>query len=72
MRHDDVFAAELARLRAAGLERRLRPVDGAQDTSIIVDGHRVLSLCSNNYLGLATQLAGSRNNPDNARRRETS
>jgi len=53
MRHDDVFAAELARLRAAGLERRLRPVDGAQDTSIIVDGRRVLSLCSNNYLGLA-------------------
>ncbi len=53
MRHDDVFAAELARLRAAGLERSLRPVDGAQDTAITVGGRRVLSLCSNNYLGLA-------------------
>ena len=53
MRHDDVFAAELARLRAAGLERSLRPVDGAQDTAILVGVRRVLSLCSNNYLGLA-------------------
>ena len=53
MRHDEVFAAELARLRAAGLERGLRPVDGAQDSTIVVGGHRVLSLCSNNYLGLA-------------------
>ena len=53
MRHDDVFAAELARLRAAGLERSLRAVDGAQDTTITVGGRRVLSLCSNNYLGLA-------------------
>ncbi|MBX3025887.1 8-amino-7-oxononanoate synthase [bacterium] len=53
MRHDDVFAAELARLRAAGLERSLRAVDGAQDTAILVGGRRVLSLCSNNYLGLA-------------------
>ena len=53
MRHDEVFAAELARLRAAGLERGLRPVDGAQDSTIVVGGQRVLSLCSNNYLGLA-------------------
>jgi 8-amino-7-oxononanoate synthase len=53
MRPDDVFAAELARLRAAGLERGLRPIDGAQDTAILVGGRRVLSLCSNNYLGLA-------------------
>lgn len=53
MRHDEHFAAELARLREAGLERVLRPVDGAQDTHLTVDGRRVLSLCSNNYLGLA-------------------
>jgi len=53
MRHDDHFAAELARLRRAGLERVLRPVDGPQDTHLTVDGRRVLSLCSNNYLGLA-------------------
>ena len=53
MRHDDLFTAELARLRRAGLERFLRPVDGAQGTHLTVDGRRVLSLCSNNYLGLA-------------------
>jgi 8-amino-7-oxononanoate synthase len=53
MRHDEVFAAELARLRAAGLERSLRAVDSAQDTAILVGGRRVLLLCSNNYLGLA-------------------
>lgn len=53
MRHDDVFTAELARLRRAGLERFLRPVDGAQDAYLTVGGRRVLSLCSNNYLGLA-------------------
>jgi 7-keto-8-aminopelargonate synthetase-like enzyme len=32
----------------------LRPVDGSQDTRVIIDGQAVLSLCSNNYLGLAT------------------
>lgn len=53
MRHDEVFAAELARLRAAGLERSLQPVDGAQEGTVVVGGRRVLSLCSNNYLGLA-------------------
>jgi 8-amino-7-oxononanoate synthase len=53
MRHDDHFAAEVARLRRAGLERFLRPVDGAQDAHLVVNGRRVLSLCSNNYLGLA-------------------
>jgi 8-amino-7-oxononanoate synthase len=44
---------ELARREAAGLARRLRRVDGAQDTWVSVEGRRALLLCSNNYLGLA-------------------
>jgi len=52
------FAAEASReldvLRAAGLERRLRTIEGAQEPSVVIDGRRVLLFCSNNYLGLAT------------------
>jgi len=53
----DFATGELARRQAAGLARRLRPIDGAQDTWVTVDGRRVLLLCSNNYLGLATHPA---------------
>jgi len=53
MRHDDHFAAELARLEAAGLRRTLRPIDGPQDARVTIDGRTVLCLSSNNYLGLA-------------------
>lgn len=31
----------------------MRPVEGAQGTHLEIEGKRVLSLCSNNYLGLA-------------------
>jgi 8-amino-7-oxononanoate synthase len=53
----DFATCELARRQAAGLMRRLRPIEGAQDTWVTVDGHRALLLCSNNYLGLATHPA---------------
>ena len=53
----DFATRELARRQAAGLARRLRPIDGAQDTWVSVEGRRVLLLCSNNYLGLATHPA---------------
>ncbi len=46
-------AARLAELREAGLERRLRLVEGAQGPRVTLDGREVLLLCSNNYLGLA-------------------
>ena len=46
-------AERLAELRAAGLERRLREVGGAQGPRVLLDGQEVLLLCSNNYLGLA-------------------
>ena len=54
---EDFVTRELACRRAAGLERRLRCVDGAQDTWIRVEGRRALLLCSNNYLGLASHAA---------------
>lgn len=53
----DFVAAELAARRAAGLLRRLRPVDGPQDPWVTLEGRRVLLLCSNNYLGLANHPA---------------
>lgn len=43
----------LAELERSGLYRRLRLVDGPQGAHVLLDGERVLLLCSNNYLGLA-------------------
>ena len=54
---DDFVTRELAQRQAAGLARRLRRIDGAQDTWVTVDGHRAVLLCSNNYLGLANHPA---------------
>jgi glycine C-acetyltransferase/8-amino-7-oxononanoate synthase len=46
-------AARLEELRDRGLHRRLRLVDGPQGPRVLLGGHEVLLLCSNNYLGLA-------------------
>jgi 8-amino-7-oxononanoate synthase len=46
-------AERLEELRASGLYRRLRLIEGAQGPRILLDGEPVLLLCSNNYLGLA-------------------
>lgn len=54
---DDFARRELEALRTAGLQRRPRWIDGAQDTWVTVDGRRALLLCSNNYLGLANHPA---------------
>ena len=43
----------LTELEAAGLLRRPLRISGPQGPEIEIDGHRVLCLCSNNYLGLA-------------------
>lgn len=57
MKPDEFATRELARRAEGGLLRRLRPVDGAQGTWITIDGQQALSLCSNNYLGLANHPA---------------
>jgi len=51
---DDEIAQSLAELESAGLLRTARRVHGRQGPEMDVDGHRVLCLCSNNYLGLAS------------------
>jgi 8-amino-7-oxononanoate synthase len=43
----------LDELRALGLHRRLRLVEGPQGPRVMLEGTQVLLLCSNNYLGLA-------------------
>jgi 8-amino-7-oxononanoate synthase len=43
----------LAALKAEHLERRRRRLDGAQGAHVTIDGQRVVSFCSNDYLGLA-------------------
>ena len=57
MAADDFARCELEACRAAGLQRRIRWIEGAQDTWVTVDGRRALLLCSNNYLGLANHPA---------------
>jgi 8-amino-7-oxononanoate synthase len=49
----DDFRDDIARVRAAGLYRELRPTQGRVDTWIEIEGRRALLLCSNSYLGLA-------------------
>jgi glycine C-acetyltransferase len=48
------FHDELEGLRKAGLQRRMRLVNGAQESRVMLDGREAVLLCSNNYLGLAT------------------
>jgi glycine C-acetyltransferase len=48
------LADEIADLRAKHLYRPLRVMTGAQATRAVMDGRPVISLSSNNYLGLAT------------------
>jgi glycine C-acetyltransferase len=45
---------ELTDLKAQGLYRRLRVLDGEQSARTLVDGKQVVNLSSNNYLGLTT------------------
>ena len=46
-------AERLEELRRAGLERKLRLVEGPQGPRVMLGSSQVLLLCSNNYLGLA-------------------
>jgi 8-amino-7-oxononanoate synthase len=50
------LAADLEDLRSGGLERRLRCQSSAPGPSAVLEGRPVLSLGSNNYLGLTEHL----------------
>jgi glycine C-acetyltransferase len=56
MRSDPLgyLATELESLTREGLHRRLRVLEGEQAAETAVDGHHVINLSSNNYLGLTT------------------
>ncbi len=47
----------LAALKAEHLDRRRRLLDSAQGAHVTIDGRRVVSFCSNDYLGLAADPA---------------
>jgi 8-amino-7-oxononanoate synthase len=47
------MAQRLEEIRELGLYRRMRLVAGPQGPRVMLDGRRVLLLCSNNYLGYA-------------------
>lgn len=51
------FSDELDALRAEGLYRSMRVINGAQGSHVELEGRQVLLLCSNNYLGLADHPA---------------
>ncbi len=51
------FAAELEQRKQAGLYRTRRQISGPQQPSLTSDGQRLLSFCSNDYLGLANHPA---------------
>jgi len=50
---DNFLKDEINDLKKKGLYRELRTVEGEQDSSVVINGKRVLMFSSNNYLGLA-------------------
>ncbi|WP_019563793.1 8-amino-7-oxononanoate synthase [Thioalkalivibrio sp. AKL10] len=50
---DHYLEQRLSTVRDAGLWRRTRILDGPQRPEQVIDGHRVIAFCSNDYLGLA-------------------
>lgn len=49
----DFLREEIKNLKEAGLYNYIRTISGPQGAWFVVDGRKVLNLCSNNYLGLA-------------------
>ena len=49
----DFIRADMAALRESNLLITLRTMGSPADAWMVVDGHRVLNFCTNNYLGLA-------------------
>ncbi len=51
---DEVLKDELERLKESRLFRFLRRIDSPQAPEVVLDGKKVILMCSNNYLGLAS------------------
>src|SRR2546421_10602524 len=51
---DDSLRDDLDRLRADGLFRPLKVIEGPQAAEVTIAGRRLINLSSNNYLGLNT------------------
>ncbi|HLY08186.1 MAG TPA: glycine C-acetyltransferase [Planctomycetota bacterium] len=49
-----ILDGELGKIRAAGLYKDERVIQGAQGPHVRVDGRDVLNFCANNYLGLSS------------------
>ncbi len=45
---------ELFSLEEKGLKRSLREIEGPQGARVVIDGREIINLCSNDYLGLAS------------------
>ena len=52
-----VLGPQLDDLRARGLYKSERQLEGPQDAGIRVNGREVINFCANNYLGLANHPA---------------
>ncbi|MFH2011502.1 MAG: 8-amino-7-oxononanoate synthase [Pseudomonadota bacterium] len=48
----ELLKQEIERLKGLGIYRTLKKIKGAIDTTVTIDGHEVILLSSNNYLGL--------------------
>ena len=53
----EALAGKLQEIERAGLYKRERTIDSAQQPHVAVVGGRVLNLCANNYLGLSNHPA---------------
>ena len=52
--NNSFFKKQLTDLENKGLTRQLSVIEGAQGPWVVIDGKNILNLCSNNYLGLAS------------------
>ena len=57
MKFWDSLQDETRSIERAGLLRSTRTVSGPQGAEVVLDGRRVINLCSNDYLGLAAHPA---------------